>query len=250
MFAQPVGAALEEIIVLAGGTTQIPGGVQFVIGVLAPGYIPGVTHRVAGDHARVQTGLERQAVESDGNALAHRSIVDKRGIARVFQFILVIVQVCVVVFDVAAEVIVDCPEPRILRFSFQRERVKNGIDPAVHLSLLRGGRIVQEGEDETAIIGVFIGIHIFDATTTAAPLEFQIIAFPRGAGMGESAPKYRIENFIDVRAGGHGVVYRNLLTSCDKLRTHGGACLRQGFAERGPGPGILRFSFGSSVFAK
>ena len=189
-------------------------------------------HGLAGDHARVDAGLQAEPVESHGKALTDRAVVFEGGIGRVFQLVVVIVQVYIVIGDGGADVIIDRADLVILVLVPEIELQEEIGHDAVKLILQHGVREVIRRIDklEKASFAVDAARHL-----VSAELESQIISLLRITGV-------RDGEIVDLRGGRLPVRDIDALVRIDRVgeiegdgrlvpddltaHLHGGGCRR------------------------
>ena len=182
-----ISGANQKITVI--GLACIPGGVQIVVQIVDPGNVPAVgATAVTGDEPGIHPQLQGQSVQQQGIALAYRSTVHQRGITGVLECIAVVIQVCVVVGNVGADVIIDAAQALIVSCCVQFQGIQQLSYFAVYGLFLFGGGVVIDGQSQRIQIGCTI-MGAFQAKTHILIVPSQIVAFSRNSGVGEGDGK-------------------------------------------------------------
>ena len=190
MIPAEAGEALQEVLIVLGLETRVPGGVQTVVlFVLHADDVPGVIRRsvavvgFAGDDAAVDARVIGQTVEQVGIALAHSLLLDGRGVGGVLQQVGGVAHVAVIVFDVGGDPVVDGLHLLVGGLAAQGQLGQDGVPDIVgQCGLLRVGgepdgvavprvRDIRKGIPIARIEGL-----AFDAAGHGRKLPAQVVA--------------------------------------------------------------------------
>ena len=246
MVLEPV---LPDQEIPVGMRPVVPGHVDVIVFGAQPDDVPCVPADplavvgVAGDEPAVEARFQRHAVKQVGVALADGGPVDQRRVGGMLQRVGVVVQVRVVVFHVAADIVVDGAYLFVSAFAGKVQLSQGGGNGLRHLFFLFDGGYVGPCEIKVCVDGGGVGI-IAEAVAggVARHVVQQVVALIADAGVGKDGRvdllHTRIKiirdigtvQFADLGAG-RRVDKRDLFLPLD----HGGADVRRRGSDVGKG---------------
>ena len=187
------GVSQEEVVF---PHSRVPGGVHVVVKSIQLHNIPAMgAATVTGNHSAVDIQLQHQPIEQRCITLADCGLIHQRRIGGELQQIRPILQICVIIGDVLAHVIINRPDLLIVRFAAEVQIPDQLVHSGGELCLLLGGGIVGNRKCiAESILSVLVAA--VDLCTCGANVPQQVVTLCRISGMANSLIKHAIKQSL------------------------------------------------------